>query len=510
MRISTFFGAAVLTVLLVTGFAEVQAQIMMPLPPHYTNYGGMVRGYWFTAPCDFFMLGVRVPTDASSAEQSIHVMRLPAPPPAYAGCTSTYQTLGYWGMVPGTAIIPMKEMIYQGDVIGILGYRGTTNSYSANGPHASNIFGLPVSLARYLYQGNITTGPAGCCSEEVGYNISRVEMYYGAACEVPDGNLFVSLVDVNGQSQAYSEIPGNVYVKYEVRYPDAGTDVSITVDFYLVGGSTTTPVFSATVNDVKQPNVILTGQQMITVPSGVPAGYYQIRPTVNSKNSCDEYQDSELSELTFMLVDPGTQPCIVWPGDVNNDGVVNYGDKKSLNTYIHDANLNTLWLFGPARYRSDAATNPLTYLEWVAQAAVPWYTPEGCYMDSDGNGEINSWDYIGMKTNWMRDHGQGSGKDNDANNPNSYQLAQNFPNPFNPSTQLSFRVPEASKVNIVVVDMLGRQVATIVDRVVPEGTHTHTFNAAGMQSGAYTAVATMTGQETGMTYTRTIKMTLTK
>jgi len=500
----------ILGLLLITGIAELQAQIMMPLPPHSRVYSGTVRGYWFTAPADFFMLGVRVPTDASSAAQSIHVQKLPGIPPAYPGTVCNYITLGYWSGVTGTAMIPMKELIRKGDVIGILGWRGTQNSYSANGPIPSNIFGLPVSLTRYLFQGNINPAPAGCCSQEAAFNISRVEMYYGPPCEVPPGNMFVGLTDANGVSQAYSEIPGTVYVKYTIKYPVGAANIKVKVDFYLVGDPSGIPKFSATLNDTKLAGQDLTGIQMVSVPSGIPAGYYRVIPTVTTKNTCDEYQDIELAELTYMLVGPGTTPCIVWPGDVNNDGVVNYGDKKGLNTYIHDANLNTLWLNGPARYRSDAATNPLTYLEWVAQAAVPWFTAQGCYMDADGNGTINSFDYLGLKYNWMRDHGIGSGKDRNGSNPNNYALLQNFPNPFNPTTQIQFRVPERSDVRIVVVDMLGREVATIVDRVAAEGLHSVTFDGSNLQSGAYTAIATMVSMESGRSYTKSIRMSLTK
>jgi Secretion system C-terminal sorting domain len=490
----------------------VQAQTMMWLPPHSRTYSGTVRGYWFTAPTDFFMLGVRVPTNASSAAQSIHVMKLPGVPPAYPGtvCPSQYTTLGYWGQVAGTSIIPMKELIRQGDVIGILGWRGTQNSYSANGPFASSILGQPTTLTRFLYQGNINNGPANCVSQEFRYNISRVEMYYGPPCEVPPGNLFVSLVDAGGQSQAYAEIPGTVYVKYDIKYPAGAADITIKCDFYRVGDPSVTPAFSATLTDTKLAGVDLVGQQMVSIPSGIQTGYYRVIPTVNTKNTCDEYQDVELGEMTFMLVDPGTTPCIVWPGDVNNDGLVNFGDRKGLTNYIHDANLNPVWLNGPARYRSDAAINPLTYLTWVAQAAVPWATPEGCYMDTDGNGTINNFDFIAMKMNWMRKHGAATTKGNDEFAANSFDMSQNFPNPFNPSTTIQYSVPERSQVRIIVVDMLGREVATLMNDTIEEGVRSLSYDASNLDSGVYMAIATMQGIESGLSFTKTIRMTLTK
>ena len=133
--------------------------------------------------------------------------------------------------------------------------------------------------------------------------------------------------------------------------------------------------------------------------------YYVIKPIINSLNSCEEYQDTELEEKLLLIIPEGSTLCSVWPGDVNNDDVVNYGDRRDLNRYIYEANLRSSWLNGPARFRHDAATNPMTYLEWGEQPGIPWQTPEGCYMDSDGNGVVNNFDYIAIKLNWGRTHG---------------------------------------------------------------------------------------------------------
>lgn len=55
--------------------------------------------------------------------------------------------------------------------------------------------------------------------------------------------------------------------------------------------------------------------------------------------------------------------------------------------------------------------------------------------------------------------------------PNDYKLYQNFPNPFNPSTNIRFKVPELTKVNIKVYDILGRLVAKLLDEVKYPGTY---------------------------------------
>lgn len=69
--------------------------------------------------------------------------------------------------------------------------------------------------------------------------------------------------------------------------------------------------------------------------------------------------------------------------------------------------------------------------------------------------------------------------------PASVTLAQNFPNPFNPSTNISFSIPENAHVRLAVYDLLGRQVAQVVDAPMVAGFHTVTFDASSLTSGVY-------------------------
>ncbi len=69
--------------------------------------------------------------------------------------------------------------------------------------------------------------------------------------------------------------------------------------------------------------------------------------------------------------------------------------------------------------------------------------------------------------------------------PESFSLHQNFPNPFNPSTKIKYSVPQSSKIIIKVFDVLGSEVATLVNEVVNSGQHTVNFNAEELASGMY-------------------------
>ena len=74
--------------------------------------------------------------------------------------------------------------------------------------------------------------------------------------------------------------------------------------------------------------------------------------------------------------------------------------------------------------------------------------------------------------------------------PTDHRLWQNYPNPFNPSTQIRFDLPEAGFVSLTVYDLLGREVARLVDGELTAGSHTVEFSGAGLPSGVYVASLT--------------------
>jgi hypothetical protein len=69
--------------------------------------------------------------------------------------------------------------------------------------------------------------------------------------------------------------------------------------------------------------------------------------------------------------------------------------------------------------------------------------------------------------------------------PRNYSLSQNYPNPFNPTTNISYQLPASSFTTLKVYDLLGREIATLVNEQKSAGTHTATFNAAALSSGMY-------------------------
>jgi len=69
--------------------------------------------------------------------------------------------------------------------------------------------------------------------------------------------------------------------------------------------------------------------------------------------------------------------------------------------------------------------------------------------------------------------------------PAKFELKQNYPNPFNPSTVIEYTIPENNKVSIKVYDILGKEVATLVDKEQNSGTYIVIWDAKSASSGIY-------------------------
>lgn len=78
-----------------------------------------------------------------------------------------------------------------------------------------------------------------------------------------------------------------------------------------------------------------------------------------------------------------------------------------------------------------------------------------------------------------------SGVNDEDNLADNFVLFQNYPNPFNPSTKISWQLPVGGQVTLKVYDVLGNEVATLVDEYKPAGSYEVEFNASGINSGVY-------------------------
>ncbi len=94
--------------------------------------------------------------------------------------------------------------------------------------------------------------------------------------------------------------------------------------------------------------------------------------------------------------------------------------------------------------------------------------------------------------------------EDESSTPVIFNLAQNYPNPFNPTTKISFSIPESGIVNLKIYDLLGGEVAELINSEMKTGNHSINFDASNLSSGMYFYKI-----ETG-SYSQTRKMMLLK
>jgi hypothetical protein len=97
---------------------------------------------------------------------------------------------------------------------------------------------------------------------------------------------------------------------------------------------------------------------------------------------------------------------------------------------------------------------------------------------------LANWDAGLMVTRLLR-LGSDSGAGYHATLPEQIELFQNYPNPFNASTAIRFNLAPSMFVNLKVYDILGREVAVLINGVLPVGRHQTTFDASHLASGIY-------------------------
>ena len=149
-----------------------------------------------------------------------------------------------------------------------------------------------------------------------------------------------------------------------------------------------------------------------------------------------------------------------------------WGDVDSLNVRRSTCS------WGPGTYYYDRASNNLTGTAFPVCAV---------YNNSSGNHRRSVFAYwrSGPQDIYVNAENLPTGITNTNGIANTYSLSQNYPNPFNPTTSINFSIPKDGLVKIVVYDMLGKEVATLVNSEQTAGNYEVTFDASKLTSGVY-------------------------
>jgi photosystem II stability/assembly factor-like uncharacterized protein len=131
-------------------------------------------------------------------------------------------------------------------------------------------------------------------------------------------------------------------------------------------------------------------------------------------------------------------------------------------TIVKTTNGGTSW-----NLENGPSTNTISNI-FILDGNTGWAVGNGIFKTTNGGG------FVAVKE-----------KNNNANIPKQITLFQNYPNPFNPSTMINYQLPAISYVTLKVYDILGREVKTLINGIQQAGTHSVSFNAAGLSSGVY-------------------------
>lgn len=130
----------------------------------------------------------------------------------------------------------------------------------------------------------------------------------------------------------------------------------------------------------------------------------------------------------------------------------------------------------------DMDRRPLSF--WDKSLDASYSTSSSAYMGAENGypaGDLN-W-FPDLKAQW--EQGIIIGVEDEGKLPTEFSLEQNYPNPFNPSTKIKFSLPSEQNVILKLYNVLGQEVATLVNQQMKAGSHEFEFNASNLSSGVY-------------------------
>jgi len=300
------------------------------------------------------------------------------------------------------------------------------------------------------------------------------------------------LISGPGTSVAFADIndPGSILVAGSLKaydnvngYVDAST-LEPGRGYWVQADATGTITISS--------DVTASATKRVAKQLAEPEGFASFRISTNERDTPKFYlggslnEDGDLNPLSFSM--PPLPPGDAFDVRFDNDSRLVNGNSGTLLvrspgdslTISHTNQTNDELEFSFTREGSVEVEN---------YEIIP---DQSLTISSEGISEINV--QVGMA----------SSVDDNVEKPNRIELSQNFPNPFNPSTVISYTLPEAGSVSLEVFDMTGRRIAVLAQGNQAAGAYTYDFDASSLSSGVYMYRL----QSAGTVLTR--KMTLIK
>ena len=187
--------------------------------------------------------------------------------------------------------------------------------------------------------------------------------------------------------------------------------------------------------------------------------------------------DDENSEKVFLIENMNlTHNDSVFFSESDRDKLIikNYGQNKNYDLWLRSASDNGQSIFIhpaiPQNFNSSHTIVP----DWNDLQNQP----VKILIDLGNDGTIDDSMFVKNQATNVEDEGS-------LLSPDSYNLAQNYPNPFNPVTTIKYSIPESGNVSLKVYDILGNEVASLVNEEKGPGVYSVTFDASKLSSGVY-------------------------
>jgi hypothetical protein len=235
----------------------------------------------------------------------------------------------------------------------------------------------------------------------------------------------------------------------------------------------------------------------ITVSNGADTTILRIG--INPGNTIGMDTLSSLGQYREVPAPPAPPAPFAWdarlvtiPGRVSTFPVgLSGGVIKDFRGYVSSTQVDTFKIKIDGD-NTDAASTIVSWPGTLAQFATAWLIKpqtgsDWLATDMLANGSVTipaglQKNILIIKTGAMGTTGVGLST---TTSPTRYELAQNFPNPFNPATSISFALPRSGSVRLKVFSLLGQEVETLVDDIVPAGVHVVRFDGRSLSSGMY-------------------------
>ncbi len=192
---------------------------------------------------------------------------------------------------------------------------------------------------------------------------------------------------------------------------------------------------------------------------------------------------------------PSTPENLIVNRDIETEYIFNLSWDRPSDEIIAKTNASSPvdTLIKYAIYRVDSDTDPdeVSAIENVANLVA--ITGETAYTDIAPPSENSHWYFVtSVNRNNIESEPTSSveggivvSNEEEWGKVQDFTLSQNYPNPFNPNTEIIFNLPESGITSLKVYDMLGREVATLIDHNLSSGIHSVTFDASNFASGIY-------------------------